>query len=130
MMQAKSAGKKDAQEEDDMYTGYKKTFDRIDFWGNKRCSCKCLKGFVFVYHCLSRQCNIFRSFMNPFKGLTILWFLCGMYTFFNQDLLKLLPGNIFLQSYGRARKPTVFHQNDTYPEISAIVDPVSFGNGQ
>ena len=39
--------------------------------------------------------------------LACLWFLCGVKVFFDLDMLKVLPANLNLNSYGKGRRPTI-----------------------
>ena len=52
-----------------------------------------------------------------------------MFYFFELDLLRTMPGNVNMKSYARAHKPNVFAQNSTEFELSAVLDPKSYGNG-
>mmetsp|Transcript_32012 Transcript_32012/g.39727 ORF Transcript_32012/g.39727 Transcript_32012/m.39727 type:complete len:146 (-) Transcript_32012:561-998(-) len=63
---------------------------------------------------------------NPYHCLAILWFFVAIKTFFDLDMLKALPGNAAMKSYGRQRKPTVFEQNSTYPEVNIVLDSQNF----
>lgn len=47
---------------------------------------------------------------NLLHCLTFLWFVCSLKFFFDLDMLKLMPMNINLQSYGKARRPTIQEQ--------------------
>ena len=49
-----------------------------------------------------------RCFSNPFHCLAVLWFFVTTRYLYELDLLRTLPGNSAMRSYGRARKPTVF----------------------
>lgn len=49
--------------------------------------------------------------------LTILWFLMTARYFFELDLLRAMPGNYYLQSNGRGRKPTNLEANMTFSTI-------------
>ena len=42
--------------------------------------------------------------------LACLWFLCAVKVFFDLDMLKILPANLNLNSYGKGRRPTVAEQ--------------------
>mgnify|MGYP001149931796 CR=1 FL=1 len=51
-----------------------------------------------------------RFFFDPFLILQILWFLITLRFLFNLDLLRVLPGNTYIYSVTKGKRPTIFGQ--------------------
>ena len=44
---------------------------------------------------------------NIFHCLTLMWLICMLKVFFELDMLKILPPNLNLNSYGKGKRPTM-----------------------
>ena len=69
---------------------------------------------------------IFRFIKSPFNCLAVLWFLTSVRVFFDLDMLRAMPGNINMHSYGRGKKPNAFEANITYSEMDGVESAANF----
>ena len=74
----------------------------------------CLRKYIGTY--VDKATDIFVSapqylyIPSILHCLACLWFLCGVKVFFDLDMLKVLPANLSINSYGKGRRPTIAEQ--------------------
>ena len=65
---------------------------------------------------------------NIFACLTVMWLICTIKVFFDLDMLKILPPNLHLSSYGKGKRPSLQEQledvgsNNTTRQILGLRD--------